>query len=104
MNFLLSCLSLERNGENMDIFIYFSTDPDVERDFIEERLDEILENKGVVTGGGAGVDGTNIDIELEDDNGNEETIKAIQTELIRLKMPADTYLVIDGKKHKLYGF
>lgn len=86
----------------MDIFIYFSADPNIERDFVEERLEEILEGKGEVTGGGAGIDGANIDIELEKGSGNEETIEAIETELIRLKMPDDTYLVIDGEKHKLY--
>lgn len=86
----------------MDIFIYFSVNDDIERDLIEERLDEMLEGKGCVTGGGAGIAGANIDIELEDDNGNEETINAIETELIGLNMPVDTYLVIDGKRHNLY--
>lgn len=55
----------------MDIFIYFSADSDVERDFVEERLEEILEGKGEVTGGGTGIDGANIDIELEKGSGND---------------------------------
>ena len=55
-----------------------------------------------MTGGGAGKDGVNIDIEIDDDYGNEEIIKIIKSELIRLKLPVNTYLKINGEKHNLY--
>ena len=51
----------------MYIDIYFNAESDIERDLLEERLDEILKGKGQVTGGGAGKDGVNIDIEIDDD-------------------------------------
>ena len=86
----------------MYIDIYFNAESDIERDLLEERLDEILKGKGEVTGGGAGKDGVNIDIEIDDDYGNEEIIKIIKSELIRLKLPVDTYLKINGEKHNFY--
>ena len=47
----------------MYIDIYFNAESNIERDLLEERLDEILKGKGEVTGGGAGKDGVNIDID-----------------------------------------
>ena len=35
----------------MYIDIYFNVESDIERDLLEERLDEILKGKGEVTGG-----------------------------------------------------
>lgn len=81
---------------------FFNAESDIKRDLLEERLDEILKGKGEVAGSGAGKDGVNIDIEIEDDYGNEEIIRIIKSELIRLKLPVDTYLKINGEKHNLY--
>ena len=82
----------------MDIFIYFELEGDVDIDDLEEEIDEILGDKGEVTGRGMGISGGNIDVELFDETILENFLK----ELRELEFPQDAYYVIDGVRNKLF--
>ena len=82
----------------MDIYIYFEPEEDVDIDDLEEEIDEILEDKGEVTGRGMGISGGNIDVELFDETILESFLKELQ----ELEFPQDTYYVIDGVRNKLF--
>ncbi|MBR1854189.1 MAG: hypothetical protein IJ794_13780 [Lachnospiraceae bacterium] len=84
----------------MEIFIYFQMKPDtnIDRNELEDAIDEFLDGKGEVTGGGAGIDGANIDVELFD-----EGIKGRLIERLReLPFAEDTYYVVDGVRTRLF--
>lgn len=82
----------------MDIYIYFSLENEVDIDEMEDKIDEILGNKGEVTGSGMGIMGGNIDIEIYDTT----IIDILLEELTKLGLPYDTYLITDGVKKNLY--
>lgn len=82
----------------MDIYIYFELKEDVDIDDLEEEIDDILEDKGEVTGRGMGISGGNIDVEIFDETILENFLK----ELRELEFPQDTYYVIDGVRNKLF--
>lgn len=62
------------------------------RSGIEDDLSEALEHArlGEVTGGGGGIYGSNIDIEIEDEQKFEQALTLIRRVLRDLKIPADT--------------
>jgi hypothetical protein len=80
----------------MDVFVYFPPDIDLERDVIEDTLDDAIAERGEVTGGGIGDKGMNIDLDIEDDVAPEEILKVIRTALAELQAPY-TKIVIAGK-------
>ena len=51
----------------MDIFIYLHSKVEVPKDIIEDAIEEVLQGKGEITGGGTG----NLDIEVYDTNESE---------------------------------
>lgn len=87
----------------MEIFIYFPAIDPADRYDIEDYIDEVIEGEGEVTGGGTGFGdiGSNIDIEIYNEN-NKVTISKIKKVLLDLNMPRETYLVVDGTKESLY--
>lgn len=50
----------------MEVFIYGVPDLGAPRDEIEDRIEEFLQGRGEVTGGGAGASGVNLDIEISE--------------------------------------
>lgn len=62
------------------------------RSGIEDDLSEALEHArlGEVTGGGGGIRGSNIDIEIEDEQKFEQALELIRKVLRDLKVPAGT--------------
>ena len=75
----------------MDVFIYFPPSSGVERDALEDALDDLLGDRGEVTGGGSGVTGSNLDVEIhEDDPGIVDEIVAA---LVAEGVPAGTSVV-----------
>ena len=82
----------------MDIFVYFKLEEKVDIEDLEEKIDEILGDKGEVTGRGMGISGGNIDIELFD----ETILENILKELRELEFPQDVYYVIDGIRNNLF--
>ena len=85
----------------MDIFVYIGVGSTSSRDEIEEAIDEILDGRGEVTGGGSGVNGSNIDIEIFDDN-DTKGIQEVKAVLRSFNLPSDTTIVINGERSNLY--
>jgi hypothetical protein len=85
----------------MDAFIYFYERLSVGRDEIEDALDEGLREFGEVTGGGAGVMGSNIDFEFYREVEVKEALKMIRTILSNFDLPRSTTIVINNETHKL---
>lgn len=83
----------------MDLFIYFPPGMSVPRDEIEDALQECWGERGEVTGGGAGVEGSNLDLLLFDEG--ESLIDEIRFALIEMEVPAETIMVIDGEENSL---
>lgn len=85
----------------MDIFVYFPPGMEIPRDLIEDELDEALEGRGEVTGGGGGVAGSNIDIWVRD-GGDPDYLAAVRTVLARLDVPSGSVIEIEGKEFPVY--
>ena len=85
----------------MDIFIYYNMKLEVDRDIIEDQIDDFLGEKGEVTGGGSGISGGNIDIEIYD-KVNESIVKELKGFLQELQLPDNTYLVVNGVRENLF--
>jgi hypothetical protein len=81
---------------SMDVFIYFAPDIDVEKDVIEDALDDAIGELGEVTGGGSGEKGMNIDLDVEDDADPGELVDLIRGALKSLGV-TPSKIVIDGK-------
>ncbi len=82
----------------MDIYIYFKTETEIDIDGLEENIEELLEDKGEVTGRGMGISGMNIDVELYD----KDILEYFLQEIRKLDFPDNTYYVINNKKIKLF--
>ena len=80
----------------MDVFIYFPPDIDLEKDLVEDTLDEAIGERGEVTGGGIGEKGMNIDLDVEDDVAPDEILNVIRAALAELQARY-TKIVINGK-------
>jgi hypothetical protein len=52
----------------MEVSIYYHGQLGVPRGDVEVELETILKGQGVITGGGSGVAGGNIDLEIDSDN------------------------------------
>jgi hypothetical protein len=83
------------------IFINFFSRLDMGRDVIEDALDEALGDKGEVIGGGSGVSGSNIDIEILEGEPHD-FLEIIRTVLRELEAPNDTVIVIGDERFSLY--
>lgn len=84
----------------MDIFVYIGIGFTSPRDQIEEAIDDLLNGRGEVTGGGSGINGSNIDIEIFDDN-DKEAVQEIKAVLSSFDLPSDTTIVINGERSNL---
>ena len=94
---------VKRLGEIMEsyIYIYYKRIPDgYARDDIEDKLEELLDGRGEVTGSGIGIDGGNIDIEIES-NEVLDILGDIKAYLISCGFGADTFLDVNGRREVL---
>ncbi len=83
------------------ISIYFYSKLSMGRSAIEDDLDEILEDKGEVTGGGSGISGSHIDIDIYEGNA-ADFLEPIRSLLKELDVPDDTVIVIDNEQLPVY--
>jgi hypothetical protein len=84
----------------MFLDIYFHSPLQIDRDEIEEALEDYLGERGEVVGGGSGIRGSNIDLEIE---GNAAPhLEPIKQILRKLKVPRDTTIVIKKKSYPVY--
>lgn len=83
------------------ISIYFYSKLSMGRSAIEDDLDEILEDKGEVTGGGSGISGSHIDIDIYQGSA-ADFIEPIRSVLKELDVPDDTVIVINNEQLPVY--
>lgn len=88
----------EERGKEMDIYIYFKPEKEIDIDKLEENIEELLGDKGEVTGRGIGVSGMNIDVEIYDKDILDYFLQEIKT----LDFPDNTYYVFNDMKKSLY--
>lgn len=84
----------------MDIFIYVASGSTVSKDELEDVLDAMLQGRGEVSGGGVGINGFNVDIEVFDED--PSLVAEVRVVLKRLRVPVDTRIVVDGKSFAVY--
>jgi hypothetical protein len=85
----------------MQVFIYYYSQLGFPRDEIESEIEHFLGTRGAVTGGGGGVTGGNIDLEIETDEA-ERVVADLRHLLRSLHLPRDTVLDVEGQRTKLY--
>jgi len=84
---------------HMDVFLYFHERLSCGLDEIEDRVSDALGERGEVTGSGAGVSGSNIDVEITDDDvAEDEARKIIREAVAELNLPASSVVAINGRK------
>lgn len=89
-----------QNNEQF-ISIYFNSKLSIGRSAIEDDLDDILGDKGEVTGGGSGISGSNIDIDIYDGIA-ADFLEPIKNILQEMKVPSDTVIVIENERFLVY--
>ena len=86
----------------MDVFIYFRSPLPHPRDVFEDAIEERLNGRGEVTGGGSGRAGSNIDLRITDPSlGIPQTASLLGAVLKDLGAPSDTIIDIEGRRYPL---
>jgi hypothetical protein len=85
----------------MEVFIYYHGQLGVPRGDIEAELEKLLHGRGEVTGGGGGVTGGNIDLEIDSDDSGQ-VVDEVRQLLRTLGLPASTVLDVEGRRLGLY--
>lgn len=85
----------------MEVYIYYPSPLGVPRGDITAELEELLQGRGEVTGGGGGKTGGNIDLEIQSDDPEPVLEEVIQL-LRKLDLPKGTVLDIEGRRVQLY--
>ncbi len=91
----------EITDEGKYILINFFSKLSIGRSAIEDELDKILGDKGEVTGGGSGISGSNIDIDIYEGSA-ADFLEPIRTVLQELDVPDDTVIVIGEERFQVY--
>ena len=86
----------------MFVAIYFNSRLSTPRDEIEDLLEDALGDQGEVTGGGRGLGGSNIDLEITSEMSVRDVLELIRAVLGRLKTPSDTEIAIEEESFPLY--
>jgi hypothetical protein len=73
------------------VYLYWPSSPDIDRDEIEEAIDEALDGAGEVTGGGAGMGMVNVDVDIFDGDRSEYVFRGLREAVARLGLPRDAY-------------
>ena len=79
----------------MEMYIYFPHPLGIPRDEIEDLIQDSLGQAGEVTGAGAGLNGSNIDVEVFGDA--RDYIEPIQRLLRQAGAPLGTVIVVEGQ-------
>ncbi len=92
----------------MFVAVYFNGELDPDRDEVEDLLLDALmqegEDRAKVTGGGAGLGGCNIDLEVDDALEAGEVLRRIREALRSAEgIPRDTTLQIEDKMFPLHA-
>ena len=87
---------------SMFVAIYFNSRLSTPRDEIEDLLEDALGDQGEVTGGGTGLGGSNIDLEITSEMSVRDVLELIRAVLGRLKTPSDTEIAIEEESFPLY--
>jgi len=83
----------------MDVYIYFYSELPTGRRAFEDSMAGRIQPWARVSGGGTGVEGSNIDLEILDRHLSKESVLGqIKAALRQLKAPADTVISIDGEE------
>jgi hypothetical protein len=85
----------------MEVFIYYHSQLGVPRGDIEIELEKLLAGRGEVTGGGGGVTGGNIDLEIDSDDPGQ-VVEEVRQLLRTLGLPANTVVDVEGRRLRLY--
>ena len=88
----------------MDVFIYFPDRLPYGRDELEDALNEALDGLGEVSGGGSGETGSNIDIEIFDEELTKSQIAAlVRDALSTYNLPPSCYMTIENDRLRIHG-
>lgn len=73
------------------LFLYWPAGSDVERDEVEEIIEEALRADGEVTGGGAGTGVVNLDVEIYDGEQSDHVFRRVHEVVARVGLPIGAY-------------
>jgi len=86
----------------MDAFVYVRDRMPYGLDEIEEALEEALNGSGEVTGSGAGVKGSNFDIEIFDEKADlAAALRIIRGALAQFRLPSSSVIVINEVEYPI---
>ena len=93
---------VQENLENPNfIFIYFfSKLENIDRDDVEDAINDALGEEGEVTGSGSGVSGSNLDIEVY--SNPFAFLDTIRNILRELEVPLDTVIAIGQERFPVF--
>ncbi len=92
----------------MFVVVYFQSSLEVGRDELEDIIVYALRNEqgkflAKTRGGGSGIHGSNIDLEVDNSLGVDEVVRRIRQALqAHEDVPHDTYIAIEGQRFPLY--
>lgn len=89
----------------MEVFIYWHGPSGVPRDEIEDVIEDVLGDRGEVTGAGSGMSGSNVDLEIFDDAGADQLLAEVVS-AIRHSVPDSAYyhFAYDETQHFIHEF
>jgi hypothetical protein len=73
------------------VYLYWPSATDVERDDVEEIVEEALDSDGEVTGGGSGMGLVNLDVEIYDVQLSEHVFRRVNEAVSRAGLPREAY-------------
>ncbi len=85
----------------MDIFVHFPYELQISLDIIEDAINVVLDGEGEVADSDTSQEGSQISIEIYEGD-PFEYVKPICRALRKLKVPHDTYLMIDDEPIEVY--
>ena len=87
----------------MDYILVYDTEPlGTGRDELQDAIEEMLGGRGEVTGGGAGVGGWNIDIEVFDPRSLAAVVAELEAVLKGWPLSSHAILDINGTRRPLF--
>jgi hypothetical protein len=77
--------------DDRSIFLYWSGVADLNRDEVEDIIQEALGDDGEVTGGGAGMNRVNIDVEIYDADRSALVFRRVSAVVATIGLPDNAY-------------
>ena len=81
----------------MFVDVYIEGATNIARDELEDELENAIQGLGEVVGGGSGVKGVNVDLEISDEIAETEIVERIKKVIQDLGIRNDAHLRIDGR-------